>query len=423
MTKKTRKVLFLTFFFIFLSATPILAFYFQGYRFDFENKKITQTGGLFLTTIPKQTEVYLNEKFSNKTDLLFGSVLIENLLPKKYNIRIEKQGYSNWEKTLEIREKEVTEAKDIILFPKNPEFIPLSEKIKDFWFSQDGKKMVWKEKTGGLWDIKLYDLSNQSKNHLLKEKDLSKKGADLIDLSFSDDGKEIYLETIIAEEPRNFVLKINGIPSLFEEIKKSSSFEDIIISQKFNNDTYYLDNLGYLYKTDASFSTKEKITKASFPLNQETKYELYIFPGFIFLKEGNKLYLLNPETEQFENFSEQVKSLKISPNLKELAYFSEKEIRILFLKKTTTQPRRQSEEDIFLIRFSEKIEDLSWLTPQHLILNIENKIKIIEIDNRDQMNIVDLAEFDNPKIFWNLTDKKLYVLDEETIWVSKKLIP
>jgi len=83
MTKKTRTILFLICLFLFLLIAPSAIFYSQGYRFDFDSKKITQTGGLFLKVFPKSAEIYLDGKLKKKTDFFFGSILIENLLPKK----------------------------------------------------------------------------------------------------------------------------------------------------------------------------------------------------------------------------------------------------------------------------------------------------------------------------------------------------
>ena len=54
---------------------------------------------------------------------------------------------------------------------------------------------------------------------------------------------------------------------------------------------------------------------------------------------------------------------------------------------------------------------------------MENSIKISEIDTRDRLNIVNLGEFQSPKIFWSPTSKKIYNLTEETLWQSKKIIP
>ena len=333
MKKKTRTILFYVLLFIFLTVGPISTLYLQGYRFDFENRKLTQTGGLFLKATPKQVGIYLDGEFSKETDFFFGSALIEDILPGKHNIKIQKEGYFSWQKDLEIKEKEVVEVKSIILFPKNPIFDFLSKEVEDFWPLPSGKKIILKEKEKDIWALKLYDLGRNIKSLLIKEDDISIKGAELFNLEFSQDGEKVLLEMGTKEQLKYFSLEINKTPALLKETKKPSPpLENIISHQALNGDIYYLGELGYLYKTNASFSTKEKITEFPFPVKQETEYKLYIFSGFIFLKEEQTLYLLNQDKKLFENFANQIKSLKISPNSKKLVYFSESEIRVLFLK-------------------------------------------------------------------------------------------
>ena len=140
MTRKTRKILFFVFFLIFLLGAPLIILYYQGYRFDLEKKSLTQTGGLFLKVTPKQAEIYIDGELVKKTDFFFGSTLIENLLPKKYKIEIKKEEYFPWEKILEIRAKEVTEGKNIVLFPENINFEILLKNVGNFWFSPDERK-------------------------------------------------------------------------------------------------------------------------------------------------------------------------------------------------------------------------------------------------------------------------------------------
>ncbi len=446
MKRKFRKILFFSLFFTFVFVAPILVFYFQGYRVDFKNKRITQTGGLFLKAQPKHAEVYINDKLIKKTDFFFGSVLIENLLPKKYNVKLKKQGYFNWEKNLQIKEKEVTEARDIVLFPKNPNFSLLAKGVKALWFSPTGEKIILKEENENHWELKLYDVNKNLKSHILKETDIAKEGADLFDLEFANGEKEIYLKVVIAEQLKEFILDINNIPPLLKEIEKTSTESElktstlkeskpknIIASAENEGNVYYLENTGNLYKTDSSFSFEEKLTESTFPLKQETEYKLYIFSDFIFLKENQTLFLFNKKTKTFEKFFEGIKDIKLSPDFKKLAYFSEYEIKILFLEKRATQPKREKGESIFLIRLSDKIKNVFWITPDYLIFDTENRIKITEIDNRDRLNIIDLTEFSSlcpdckqemqKEIFFNSNNKKLYVLAGENLWASKKLLP
>ena len=425
MKQKYRKTLFISSLLIFFILAPILIFRSQGYRFDIENKQIIQTGGFYFEVLPKQSSIYLNDNFSRKTDFFFNSTLIENLLPKKYNVKITKDNYITWEKNLEVREKEVTEAKNITLFPQEFDFTIISEEIKNFWVSPSEEKIVWKERNNDAWDLKLYDLKKELKSHLISENEISRNDVDLIDLEFSQNGEIIYLEVIASEQLKNYSLNINkGLSSLEETIKPELE-KSVITHQSFNGENYYLDNEGYLYKTkedlsSQSITNKEKINDSPFSIQKETPYQLYVFPSLIFLKENSLVYLFNTETKSFEKYSEDIKDFKISPDLKTIAYFFDTEIWILPIEKTKLYEAKKS---IFLVRFSNSIQDVFWINSNYIAFSVENNIKISEIDTRDQLNIIDLGEFQSPKIFWSPISKKIYSLTEEVLWQSKELIP
>jgi len=381
MEKRIRRILFFVFFSIFISIAPILTLYVQGYRLDFENKRLTQTGGLFIKTItPKQAEVYLDNKLAAKTDFFFSSTLIENLLPKIYNIRVQKQDYYAWEKNLEVKEKQVVEARSIVLFPKDPGFELISSGIKNIWFSKDKKRAVIKEENENTWNLELYNLEKNVKSHLLKETDFYKAGAELISLDFTDDNN-LFIEVAIKEQINYFEVDIKKIPPLLTKVEELQPLvENAVTYQILNGSVYY------------------------------------------FLQEEKTFYLLNQDKKIFEKFSENTNFLKISPDKRKIAYVSGSEIKVFFLEEQTFQPRRQSKETIFLVRLSENIKDISWINPDYLILITNNALKITEIDNRDRVNIIDIATVENPQVFLDLKAKKFYLLDRGNLFVSKNII-
>ena len=428
MIKKTRTVLFAIFLFLFLVVAPTAIFYSQGYRFDFDppagGKRITQTGGLFLKVLPKQVDIYIDGKLKKKTDFFFGSALVENLLPKIYKVEVKKEGYFSWKKDLEIKEKEVTEAKDVILFPENLNLTILAKGVENFWLSGgDERKIVLKEKSSpaGGWTLKLYDLEKDIKSHLIGEKDISKKGADLLNLSFSENSKEISLETGVAEEIRYFSLSLIETPPTLKETKVPlPQAENFIVSQ---TDNYYLDNSGHLFKGPSAakggdermfIDHGEQLTEIAFPVKAETEYKLNIFPGYIFLRENQSLYLFSFELKTFEKFFEEVRDVKISPDQKKIVYFSDKEVWVLFLKEG---------KKVLIARLSEKIENSFWLNSHYLIFNVGDKIKISETDDRDRINIWDVGEIKKPETFWSSVEKRLYVLSEGNLYHSRTLLP
>ena len=425
MKQKYRKFLFTSFLLIFFILAPILIFRSQGYRFDLQNKKIIQTGGFYFEVLPKQASIYLNDSFLRKTDFFFNSILIENLLPKKYNVKITKDNYITWEKNLEIKEKEVTEAKNITLFPQDFDFTVISNEIKNFWISPSEEKIIWTEIENDTWSLKLYNLKKELKSHLINEDEISRNSVDLIDLEFSQNGETIYLKVIASEQLKSYSLNINEGYSSLKETNKPQINESIVVHNSFNGENYYIDDKGNLYKTREDLnkqiiSNKEKINDIPLLLEKETSYQLYIFSNFIFLKENFSIYLFDIETKSFEKFSENIKDFKISPDSKTIAYFFDTEIWILPIEKTKLY---EAEKNVFLVRFSKSIQDIFWINSSYIALNMDNSIKIIEIDVRDQLNIIDLGEFQSPKIFWSPISKKLYNLTEETLWQSKELLP
>ena len=425
MIQKYRRSLFISFLLIFFVLAPVLILHSQGYRFDFQNKKIIRTGGFYFEVLPKQASIYLNDSFLRKTDFFFNSVLIENLLPKKYNVKITEDNYITWEKNLEIKEKEVTEAKNITLFPQDFDFTIISNEVKNFWVSPSEEKIIWKEIEDDIWSLKLYDLKKELKSHLINEDEISRNSVDLIDLEFSQNGEIIYFEVIASEQLKNYSLDINKGYSSLKETNKPQVNESIIAHNSLNGENYYIDNKGDLYKTREDLSkqiitNKEKINDVSFLLEEETPHKLYVFPNFIFLKENLSVYLFDIETKSFEKFSENIKDFKISTDSKTIAYFSDTEIWILPIEKTKLY---EAGKTIFLVRFSRSIQDIFWINSSYIALNMENNIKISEIDTRDQLNIIDLGEFQSPKIFWSPISERLYNLTEETLWQSKELLP
>ena len=430
MTKRARKLLFIICFVLFLIVAPFVVFYSQGYRLDWNLQeggiKITQTGGLFLKVWPKQVEIYLDSKLVKKTDWFFGSVLIESLLPKRYKVLIKKESFHSWEKTLEIREKRVTEAKNIILFPQNPNLSFLAQEIKSFWFSPDQKRIIFKTDTSEKepnWSLKLYDIEGGVQNHLIEENELHPKGADLLGLEFSSDSKRLNLQIGAAEKIKFFELEIDRIPPTLIEKESPSVPLNIVTHLGLNDGVYYLSNLGHLFKTDLNFESQIKITAVPFSLLPETEYELEVFGDFIFLRENQSLYLLNPESKSFEKFFTSLTDLKVSPDFDMVVYWSDYEIWILFLREKVGQSLKTTGEKLFLIRLSEKIGDIVWLNSDYLAFTLGDRIQIIEIDERDKLNVVSLIEIETPKIFFNSNNKKLYILSGGVLYQSPKLLP
>ena len=123
------------------------------------------------------------------------------------------------------------------------------------------------------------------------------------------------------------------------------------------------------------------------------------------------------ETKNVNNFI-------VSQDNNKLAYLNDTEISVYFFKEKLEQiEQSQSNQNILLVRFSEKINQIFWLNNDYLVFTINNKLKAIEIDNRDQPNIADLAEFNNPQIYFNKENKNALILTEGNLLISDQILP
>ena len=220
MTRKTRTILFSFFVCLFIIITPLIIFYSQGYRFDFGTRKVVQTGGFYFKIWPSSAEIHIDGKTMKKTDFFFGSTFWQDLIPKKYKVRIEKEGYQPWQKTLEVKEKLVTEIKDIILFPQKIDFQSVSQGVQNFWALPDKKRLIL-EKTNPLtdktsiqnWRLVIYDTSKNVQSLFLEEPTVGKKErAEIVSVISSFDSKKIILTVNIGEKIQNFIVDINNQP-------------------------------------------------------------------------------------------------------------------------------------------------------------------------------------------------------------------
>lgn len=105
---------------ILLLAATVAIFWARGFKPDFRNGKIDRTGLIVATSIPTGAQVYLNDRLTSATD-----TNIAYLDPGSYKVKIQKDGYTTWEKQIDIKADLATEIK-ALLFPTAPQITPLT---------------------------------------------------------------------------------------------------------------------------------------------------------------------------------------------------------------------------------------------------------------------------------------------------------
>ncbi len=109
-----RARIIVTFLFVagFLITAPALILFTSGYRYNWKRQRIQKTGSIRVETEPAGARAYLDGVLQRRVT----PTSFSRLLPEDYRVRLEKQGYLSWEKTLEVRSGETTFATGIVMY-------------------------------------------------------------------------------------------------------------------------------------------------------------------------------------------------------------------------------------------------------------------------------------------------------------------
>ena len=138
--QRLRALLFYTFALVFFAGLPYILSYALGYKFDARYLKFTKTGIIAIETQPAGASVYLNGKvLDQKTP-----ATIQELLPGKYNIKIELEKHYPWSSDVEVKGGRVSRLDQVILFPLLANVKQLNqEKISSFQVDPEKSKVYY----------------------------------------------------------------------------------------------------------------------------------------------------------------------------------------------------------------------------------------------------------------------------------------
>lgn len=116
LSKKRRRVYFIIFCIIFVIGAPFFIMDAKGYKFNWTGViKVSQTGGLYISTDQSGIEIYVDNELVRKTSIVQKSIFVQNLKPGSYEVRVTKEGLQEWSKTLKVFPEIVTEARSFLV--------------------------------------------------------------------------------------------------------------------------------------------------------------------------------------------------------------------------------------------------------------------------------------------------------------------
>lgn len=450
MSPKTRAFLFVAAVILFSVTTVLITGYSQGYRVDWEKKRVTKTGGLFIKA-PPGSSITIDGSIKKQTNIWGGGIFISNLLPKEYDIVVKKQNMWGWGKTLEVKPGLTTEIRNILLPRKNPEKEKIADGVLSFLIAPN-QKSIAAQKQDGLWMFNI----EQGKETLLSAKKF------LIE-SWSWDSKKL----LVKEPAGGYAIYYieNGIvlplPGNIERLKwHSGNPNKIIYAERLTRDLFEYDlvqqqrkllfphigsyellgstilfvdwNTGLMYKSGLGSGSQEQITFTPIE-NQKAREEIQFFSygEHVFILDGeNKLSRFDKLSGSFVEEARGVTNAVFSSFGKSILYTNTNEILVIYLEDILIQPFRHKNQKDLIMRLSQKIDEAYWYTKdnEHIIFRTENDIKITELDGRDGRNTVDFIELTNTHesttnttnlMAYNEKDDKLYFLDRKVLYRVK----
>ena len=471
MSFRYRLLIIIPLFVIFVIAAPALILYGEGYRYDWQNKRLSQTGNFFIDSSPRRATVLLNGQplkgpwyqkwFIHKKILGMPEVqsatptVINNLLPNKYNITVTKASYRPWHKILEIKPQTTTNTGRVDLFLEklNPQLITNNQII--FLSPIDnGRQTIYAtyQPTAQISTIKLLknDLAVPSAEDIAqipgKISNIQKINNDLIIKTVNNfyllnlsSLKNIFLINNLVSGVKKIFLANNivyaqtgnKIYSVDINNKKTSLVFDLdqIYAKKFIlQDWVIKNNYLLIIKEFYQDSWLEKINLIS----DVKKYNLQSVVFSLALPNkslkinseqiNDDLVILNNtqnmivvDTTQLTNYliyKNSANNIVVRQSEKDILLANNFEVYLISLIKNTNNV--WTTNALLLNRGSEKIKKIIWSANNNYCLSVGNRhVDVIELDKRNGRNIYNLLTADSIQDVWFGTSPDyLYLLGQ-----------
>lgn len=436
MTRKVRDIFFWACVVVFALVGPPLVLYARGYRFDIARKKFVATGGLFIKSDPAGASIYINGAKRGETsgalrDAIAKPGLITNLLPKEYDIRVEKKGYIPWVKKLAIAPRQVTEARFILLFvdhnkPLTPSENPVASGAR---ITQDGKEIIGVFEQNATTSIAAVNAQGARRTLYAARHRTAQKQKPVFTLrDVSPTSRFVLVHERQGTQERLLVLdreKRENTPRIFklpESVRQSVFFgNDSVLFLTGNNELHAWtleSNLatsvrknvwGVTVQGDKAYVIAGTpplayIYTAAKPPQQHAQImpvPLATHPDAVImqigaLNHGRLAMLLIPKKEQegpvlfmesdgtVKTLHENVRSMHVSQDGKKLLMRTWNELWAYYLEDVLTQPAHHKGDIMLIARFGNTLYDARWhpLNSEYVIYTTSEGLFVTELDNR-----------------------------------------
>ncbi|MBU1167038.1 PEGA domain-containing protein [Patescibacteria group bacterium] len=472
-----RRVLLTCCIFIFVTIAPLLVFYATGYRFDLKNSEIRFVGMIDIASTPKDADIFLDDELIEKTPYQ-----IRNLFPRSYTLKLQKEGYHNWEKNLPVESKQVTWVKNARLFLTNPpqkevlekpvqDFIPLSQNEKvaytiknenhlpELWLfdldSQDNKKLFTtalpekpteeaKEEKEASYNIELKDLvaSDNSAALLftLKEDDASPKyyyqsikNEESILLSDFIQRNINQIDFCPNEDQRILYLSDNSLYEFdIKEKQENRIAEDVLAFKTSSQNSYFIKKESgalSLYEKSKNgtlnFDKSSHLMESNLPFEGLKDMEVGSGNNLSIIDDKKNLYLFRSENDRLEKIADNVTHMKWGARGEKILFRNHSELSFYEVSPLSEQSFKQDyrvNQSNLITRYGREITAFGWFPDEEWVwVSFDNQFKIIELDERGGRNHFDFLSDRSidPEVFFGKKGEQMFYQEEDANRIMK----
>ena len=455
-----KRIFFWTLFVLFWLVSAIIIGYTFGYRFSFQKGIFIYGGAITLKTTPQAVNVYLDGTLvpSGMLNILNSSYHINGIRPGEHFLEVKAPNYQTWSKKISVHSGISTEFWNIVLAQDSYTREDYeSSGIEKFFISPHKNLAAFSQQIENNFFVKILDPGTLEIDQVFSSTDYTFTNDDKENIEWSPqahrliipalkNGEKNYFITIIDTKETLDLASLSGMSNL-SHVRWDPKNKDVLFF--ISGDSLYRMDLndiqnkklivehlasydlspkylfyfqlpeGIVYKTNLDGSdTPQQITTSTPDMNDDS-YQIITYDEvrIVFLNKSHNLYIYNKGAEDtyFNKLSDNAQGAQFSDDGKKLLFWTDTEISVYFVSKWEVQPTRTENELMSKTRLLDPIQNVQWVRDyEHILFTNNNKIKMIEIDNRDHRNMMDVLSLnDNSSLLVNnFTDGKLYYTEK-----------
>ncbi len=227
-----RHILFFLFLLMFFIAAPVLILYTAGFRYHVGTNQILKTGLLNITSLPRNATLFIDGK---QQDDRTPSV-VDNIFAGSHTLRLEKDGYTAWNKTLTIKSRESTFVDNAVLFLLEETQLLKTRKGFSATASPTSAEIAILNREGSSVEVSLLHAENETLALRLAERSAAEYSA-----TWSPDGLYLVIREALASSTNLFFVERSSL-----ELTKLTLSANETYSWSLSHDSHI-----YIHEPDA----------------------------------------------------------------------------------------------------------------------------------------------------------------------------